>query len=126
MSPAVVFLILYPIGMILLAYVLKYLLRKKRKANLLIYVSVYIFSNIAIAFFLRGGFKVSYIVNSGKGFAAFAGFTLDEWLRTILIPHVFTLLYIFLIAVSFVILQKTMMYRKLNIMEKHDYMEKSS
>lgn len=118
MSPEVVFLVLYPAGMILLAYIMKYVLRRKRKANVLIYFLVYVLSNIGIAFFIRGGFKVSYLVNSGKGLAAFAGFTLEEWIRTLIIPNVFTLLYIFLVAIALLVLQKLVVSKKFRFEEK--------
>lgn len=108
LSPEMVFLILYPVGIVALASFLKILFRNRKLANVCIISSLYVLSNLAIYFFMRGGFSVPYIVKSGKGLAVFADFTLREWLRTILIPHIFTVIYIVLVVVLLFVLQKVL------------------
>jgi len=100
MTPIRVLLIVYPTITIILSSLMKAILKDKKWANKLIMLFIYMLSNIGIYYYTEG------IQSKERTFGidstlVFENLSINDWLHILLVPNVFTFLYL---IISYLIL----------------------
>ncbi|WP_058306265.1 hypothetical protein [Gracilibacillus massiliensis] len=93
----------YPVIFVLLGTVLGLFFKSSKLSVLLIFILGFFLSNLMIFYFTEGGYAGIEMNSTGKGLAVFKDLSFLEILSMLLSPNVYTLIYVVILLLSFVI-----------------------
>jgi hypothetical protein len=97
LTPTRILFGLYPLCFVGLSILLKCCFKQWTWANKFILFLVYVLSNIAIFFYIKGGLIPIGTMERALGISVFSGLQFKQWIRLILIPNTFTIIYVLLV-----------------------------
>ncbi|OAT81984.1 hypothetical protein A6P54_10780 [Bacillus sp. MKU004] len=93
----------YPVFFLLLGIVLGIFFKTSKLNAISIIFLGFIFSNLAFFYLSNGGFAGIERDATGKGLAVFSGLSFSETLSVLITPSLYTIIYVVLLLVSFLI-----------------------
>ncbi|EDL66493.1 hypothetical protein [Bacillus sp. SG-1] len=93
----------YPAAFLLMGVVLGILFKTTKVNVLIVLILGFFFSNLAFFYLTEGGLPGIERNAEGKGFAVFSDLSFSETLSVLLTPTFYTLFYIFLLIVGFLV-----------------------
>lgn len=114
MTPVRIIFVIYPTCAVILSSILKVLFRDRKWSNPLILSLIYVTSNLGIYYYTEG------IQSRGRIFGinsteVFYDLSLQEWIHILIVPNVFTFLYIILAYLSVSLVSYLQQIRKKHI-----------
>jgi hypothetical protein len=102
MNPHIILLFIYPLSFLFAAFLLKWILPRFKYKNVSIIIVLYILSNLMIYYYIEAGIYLGSPKEVSLNiFDVFKGLKLRQWLWIVIVPHIFTILYISAIMACF-------------------------
>ncbi|MEL3974458.1 hypothetical protein AAEO50_19385 [Rossellomorea oryzaecorticis] len=96
-------LFLYPVFFLLLGIALGIFFKTSKLNVILIIFIGFLLSNLAFYYLAEGGFAGIERDATGKGLAVFSGLSISEILSVLITPSLYTIMYVVLLLLSFLI-----------------------